>query len=192
MPDHEPVVHTHYGIPLGVEYSTPTHDKKFSEALSREAGERDMAMVRALNPPSRTAPTEPEVRTAILPDDFKEQFARADREIYGRGVAVDRERLLSLGKERFTRLLETDRAARSTQRTIGSKTDLTRWASVEFAFANRGLLTATIPRRKTAEVYSGQGADREAAAQISAFDDLWKITSEPVAVRDIFAFRDEF
>jgi hypothetical protein len=64
---------------------------------------------------------------------------------------------------------------------------------VKFAFANVGLFAASqVPKRRNAEVLSGQGADREAAAQISSFDDLWKITSEPVVVRDVFRFRDEF
>jgi hypothetical protein len=105
MPDHEPVVHTHYGIPLGVEYSTPTHDKKFSEALSREAGERDLAMIRALNPPpGRTqAQTEPKVRAPILAENFSEECARLDREIFERGVPVERKKLLELGKQCFTR-----------------------------------------------------------------------------------------
>jgi len=183
---------SHYGVPLGTEVSLPQHDKKVFEALSREAGERDLAMTRAMNPPPFKAPTQPEVRAPILPENFNEQLARVDREIYERGVAIDRERLLSLGKERFTRLLESDRAARASQRIIGTRIDLTHFESVQFAFANVGAFAAAVPRRKLADVASGRGADREAAAQICGFDDLWKITSEPAAVRDVLAFRDVF
>jgi hypothetical protein len=187
---HEKSSFSHYGVPFGTEVSLPQHSTEVSEAISREAGERDLAMLRAMNPPTFEASTKPSIREPELPADFASNAARLDREIVDRGIAVDREKLLALGKERFARLLEADRLARDEQRVFGTRTDFTRFESVQFALA--GAFAAAIPRRRHAEILSGHGADREAAAQISSFNDLWKLASEPRAVRAVHQFRDEF
>src|SRR4030095_12104569 len=76
---------------------------------------------------------------------------------------------------------------------IGCNADLSDWLSVENAFAITGALSAsTIPRRRMKEIARGTGKDREAVSRISGFDDLWKSTSEPRAVRAVYRFRDLF
>jgi hypothetical protein len=109
-------------------------------------------------------------------------------------VAIDRERLVSIGQKRFKSLLALDREARSLQRVIGHNTDLTAWRSTQFAFAVvRALEVTAVPPRKHADVIAGRGADREAVRKIENFAGLWKGTSsEPQSVRAVYAFRDVF
>jgi hypothetical protein len=187
----EPTSYRSYGVPLGAKVVLPETGHQFSDALAREASERDMAMMKSMNPPAWKPPTEPEVRKPVLPDDFKERLATVDKAIVERGVAIDRTKLVTLGKERFARLLEADHEARA-ERLIGTRIDLTRWFSMQFALGNIGALESPlVPRLKTAEIYAGAGQDREAAAQILGFDDLWKVTQEPRAVRGVYRFRDQ-
>jgi hypothetical protein len=180
-------------VPLGAQIVPPGHDKKFSDTLSREAGERDMAMIRAMNPPTiRKELTRPPIREPELPPDFASRAAKLDKEIVERGIGVDRSKLLALGKERFTKLLALDCEARGEQRIFGPRIDFSRWPGVEFAFARIGAAQASIPERRHSEVLSGAGIDREAVRGIAGFDDLWKTTAEPRAVRAVYAFRDVF
>src|SRR6516225_169866 len=86
------------------------HTRNVAAAAS-EAAERDMAMARAMNPP-RVRIEPPRVRAPVVADDFLEQISALDARIYNRGVALKRDRLLSLGKERFAELLALDRTAR--------------------------------------------------------------------------------
>jgi hypothetical protein len=128
----------------------------------------------------------------VLPDDFQARLDKLDKEIHERGIGISRDRLPALGRERFQELLAKDKAARSLQRVIGTRTDLSSWASVERAVADVNALAAKVPRRRTAEAWAGRGADREEAVKIAGFNDLWKATSEPQAVRDVYSFYDVF
>jgi len=143
-------------------------------------------------PPRTPVPELPYLKQPVLPRDFQVRLNALDRQIHERGVAVSRERLVSLGKEGFTDLLAKDYAARSVQRVIRSKTDLTSWPWVEYTFAMVNGLTTSIKRRRNAEIHAGTGIDREAAGQIKGYDDLWKLNQNQQTVRDIYAFHDAF
>jgi hypothetical protein len=60
------------------------------------------------------------------------------------------------------------------------------------AFATRNALVTAVPKRRAFEQWSGQGADREVAAAIDGFRDLWKATLEQPTVRNVYAFHDAF
>jgi hypothetical protein len=160
---------------------------------SREAAEREAAYVQALSgiPPTPQRPPL-QLRQPALPSDFADALDRFDNEIFARGIAINRQKLLELGRKRFLELLALDRQARTEQRVIGTNCDLTSWPSVADALANISALNAGIPRRKTAEVWIGAGEDREQAGQFAGFADLWKSATEPRAVRAIYAFHDKF
>src|SRR5262249_25605423 len=133
----------------------------------------------------------PPLRGPVLSDDFREQAIALDKQIHSRGVAVNRERLLALGQQRFAELLEKDRTVRSLQRVLFG--DLTSWPDVAASFAAVNALTAHLPPRKTAEQFRGAGKDREQADKIEGFDDLWKASGqEPESVRNILSFHDCF
>jgi hypothetical protein len=151
-----------------------------------------MAYQQALNRPSVPVVEVPPLKQPLLPADVQSRLDALDEGIHARGIAVSRERLLALGKERFQELLAKDGAARGLQRVIGTRTDLGSWTSVKEAFASVNALLTTVPRRKTAEVWAGKGIDREEAAMITGFADLWKAQQEPQAVRDVYAFHDVF
>jgi hypothetical protein len=168
------------------------HDGVVTTA-SHETATREQAELRALNgPPRASKQVLPLLHEPVLPKDFEQQVAALDQAIYERGFAISRDRLLSLGKERFRELLAKDGTARSWQRFIGTRTDLTSWPSVEYAFQLVNGLTTTVPRRKMAEEYAGSGLDREAAGRIASFSDLWKVNQNLPTVRDIYAFHDGF
>jgi hypothetical protein len=187
---------TSYGAPLrGTEVFSPSRSESEKAALtvaSNEAAQRDAAYLRALNPPTTPPPALPSFKQPALGKEFQSRLDALDEKIQGRGIAISHDRLLSLGKERFAQVLELDRAARSVQRVIGTRTDLTSWASVEFAFQQVNGFTTMVPKRKTAEIHTGAGLDREAAAKINGFADLWKCSQERATVRDIYAFHDAF
>jgi hypothetical protein len=173
-----------------------THRRAENEATlaaSREEATREAAYLQALSG-IPTMPHQPplQLRQPVLPSDFADALDRFDNEIFARGIAVNRGKIVALGRKRFQELLALDRAARVEQRVIGTNCDLTSWPSVADAFVNVNALSAGIPRRKTAEVWTGAGEDREQAGQFSGFADLWKSTSEPRAVRAVFAFHDKF
>src|SRR5262249_39992003 len=113
-----------------------------------------------------------------------------DQAVFERGIAISRERLLSLGKARFSELLQADREVRAFQRILF--VDLSQWASVEQSFAIAGALTTIVPRVRTGEASRGGGAERIAAASITGFDDLWKAQAEPQSVRNVLKFCDSF
>ena len=160
--------------------------------LSREKAEREMAFVRALNEPSGRRQGPPPIREPKLPSDFVAKAAALDADILRRGVALSRERLLSLGRKRFDDLIALDGIARQSQRIVGTKTDLTSWQSIQFAFGIAGALVTALTPRTTAEIHAGAGKDREAAGKIEGFADLWKAQPDPQAVRGVYAFRDAF
>ena len=196
MPYERPTVTTHHepffhpSVALEEQRQATTEYKRNVAAAATEAAERDMAYVRALNPPRVPQPEPPQLRQPVLPDGF--DAAAIDEAILERGIAIDRDRILSLGRGRFAELLALDRTARGSQRIIGSSTDLTSWQSVEFAFAQAGALATQVPKRTMTEEMSGSGLDRHAAAQINGFDDLFKATADRQPVRDVLAFHDAF
>jgi hypothetical protein len=96
---------------------------------------RNRAYVRALSRPRAPKPELPPLLKApMLPADFALQGEAIDRAISERGVAVNRDRILSLGSEQFLELLEKDHDVRKDQRIIGTRTDLTSFAQVQYAF----------------------------------------------------------
>ncbi len=165
------------------------------QAASREAVERDHALIRAMNRSSNTRTAElPQLRAPVLPEDFTEQTAQLDNMIFERGIGIDRERLLTLGTERFQELLELDHAARKDQR-ITIAVDLADWRQVEGAFYQLHALRATaVPRRTDLEIGYGKAKDRGQAAAFNGFADLWKAldAGEPETVRNCLAFHDGF
>lgn len=181
--------------PLGMHYETEAAQHAPSTAVT-EAVEREMALVRALNPPPAPTLTEDmiELRRPILPDDFAQRVEALDSKIYERGVVVDRDKLFSLGKDGFEELREADRQARGEQRVFGIRTDFTDFASVFLAFARAGCLTSLpVPQRTTSDQANGHNVELDAVRKVESFDDLWKcFGSEPRAVRYVYGFRDVF
>ena len=165
--------------------------KKISQAASSEQAEREDALLRAINPPRMQRIEPPSLRAPVLPDGFAEQAAALDEEIFNRGVAIDRDRLVSLGRQRFAELLALDRTARSLQRVLIN--DFSSFASVESGFSRVSPLIANVPRRRTADVVAGRGLDREAVSKIESFDDVWKATTAHApTIRNIYNFRGTF
>ena len=159
-------------------------------AASREAFEREMAMLRAMNE-SAGKPEPQTLRKPKLPDDFAAHVAALGRKIYERGVVIDRGRFLSLGRERFAELLAADREAR-TERVIGSRIDLSQFSSVLFAFVHGGA-QLPVPYATMAQQYAGADVELDRARATEGFADLWKFYgSEPRAVRSVYVFRDLF
>jgi len=169
--------------------SDATAHKRMVQAASSEVAEREAAYLRALNPP-RVQVERPSLKQPVLPDGFADQAAAIDQAIFNKGVAINRDKLLALGKQRFQELLQRERTCRAVQRVGGTRTDFSSWASTEFAFAKAGALTTQVPKRKTSEQLAGSGLDREEAARIAGFADLWKTRTEYQAVRDVYAFHD--
>jgi hypothetical protein len=166
--------------------------QEMSLAVSREEAQRDAAYLRALNAPAMPKIPTPSVRQPSLPSGFSDAIDAFDDEILKRGIGISRDKILALGRKRFSELLALDRQARTEQRVIGTNCDFTCWPSVCSTFMNASGLNAGLPRRKTSETWAGAGEDRERAARFSGFGDLWKSTTEPRAVRHIYRFRDAF
>jgi hypothetical protein len=162
-----------------------SHDR---DEASRVATIEQMAIDRAMGRPNVAPPERPVIKAPILPQDFEASTERIDKQILDRGVAIDRNKLVSLGRERFAELLAAERKARSWQRGIG---DFASFESVQ-----RGLHAfeaSQIPRRKTSEQISGAGKDREAVRAIRDWSDLWKLTSERREILDdVYNFHDLF
>jgi hypothetical protein len=158
---------------------------------SNEQAAREASYLRALNPPPVPQPEPPQLRGPSLPDGFN--VAQIDQAIFERGIAISKERLVSLGEERFAQLLLLDRETRQLQRVTGPQTDFTDWPSVAHAFASRNALNSGLAPRKTSEQFAGLGADREQAGQIEGFADLWKAwVHEPQTVKNVYRVRDAF
>jgi hypothetical protein len=156
---------------------------------SSDVGEREAAYMRALSPPQLRSQAPPSLRGPKPWDDVA--AGEIDRAIYERGIAIDRDKLVALGCSRFTELLDKEHAVRSVQRVLFS--DLSSWMSVQFSFAAVTPFRASaVPRRTTAEAFAGTGADKDSAATISGFDDLWKLTEHRQTVKDVLAFQDAF
>ena len=162
-------------------------------AASSEAAQRDMQMMHDLNRGYSMKPSPPQLREPRLHDDHAQRVADLKRKIYERGVAIDRDKLVSLGKKRFDELLAADRVAR-TERIIGTRCDLTSFAGVFYAFAQAGALQhLTVKEPTMHEQLSGVSTQLDEARQVESFRDLFKFfASEPRAVRAIYAFNDRF
>jgi hypothetical protein len=189
---YEPFVSNPYVSPEERSQARAEHGRLVA-AASREAGERDMAYLRALSGmPTTPQQPPPQLRQPVLPSEFVDAMDAFDDEILRRGISVSRDKILALGRKRFGELLSLDRAARQEQRVVGTNCDLTSWTSVHQAFFIVNALGTGIRPRKTSEVWTGCGEDRERAGQFAGFADLWKSVSEPRAVRAVYAFRDKF
>ena len=163
-------------------------DREATVTASREAADRDIAYVRAMNPSPVPKLEARALRQPVMPADF--DAAALDKNIYSRGVAFDRERLVSLGSALFDDLLSRDRDVRSFQRVLFD--DLSSWPSVLQSFAANNALVTNVPSRRNADIVAGRFADREQAARIDSFDDLWKIALEPESARRVLSFHDAF
>lgn len=155
------------------------------QIASSEAAEREMALVRAMNPPPLPKLEARALRRPVLPVGF--DAAQLDQQVFERGVAIDRDRLLSLGKALFDDLLSRDHDVRSFQRVLFN--DLSSWPSVLQSFAANNALVTNIPYRRTADVVAGRHIDREQAARIDDWNDLWKIALEPESARRVLSGR---
>jgi hypothetical protein len=178
----------YYRPPHGTTVITPDQEQHDAAAASREATKEEMAYQRALGRPRVARPELPPIKAPVLPEDFAQRVADLDEAIYARGVPVNADKVVSLGRKRFAALLEADRKARSGQRIA----DLTSFASVQ-----RGLHSfeaSSVPRRTIIEQVAGTGKEREAVRQIRSFEDLWKATAQEreETVTDIYAFHDLF
>jgi hypothetical protein len=168
------------------ELGIPAHD--VGEA-SRIATAEEMDRIRALGRPRLPKPELPPIKAPILSEDFTERIAQLDEEIYERGLTVDKELLVSLGKERFEQLLAADR--KIPRSTLGSNVDVTQFSSVQSAL--HAFEASSVPRRTTREQVAASGKERDQVRRIASFDDLWKFTSERrEVIDDIFACRDLF
>jgi hypothetical protein len=162
-----------------------------AQVASDEQAQREDAYLKALNPPRIAAVEPPSLRQPLLSSGFVDRVDALDQAVFQRGIALDRERLVLLGKARFDDLLALDRDVRAFQRVLFD--DLTSFSSVAASFATVDALTASsVPRVRTAEASRGDGADRTAAASITGWNDLWKAQQEPQSVRNVYRFHDAF
>jgi hypothetical protein len=167
------------------EIGIPQHDR--SEA-ARIAADEEMMLLQSLGRPHVAQPELPLIKTPELSDDFQQRLARLDDEILQRGVAVNSERLVSLGRERFARLLALDRKARTGSPIGGS--DLTRWEPVQNTLG--AFECASITRRSMREQLSGSGKEREQVRVIHDWADLWKSGERLEILDNVYAFHDAF
>ena len=123
-----------------------------------------------------------------------EQIVALDEDIYQRGLAIDKDKLVSLGQERFPQLLAHEREARGEQRAIGLLADLTEWATTFAMFARVGALRAVpVRQRTTHEQLHGLNLELDEVREVRGFADLWKLLPvEPRAVLKMYNFRDAF
>jgi hypothetical protein len=189
----QPVTRTTYGgPPPDTDVFVPSRSQSEKLAIttaSREATQREAAYLAALNRASAPAPVLPRLRE---PELSQEHLNALDRDLLARGVAFDKGKLLALGQKRFQELLAKDSAARAMQRVIGTRTDLSDWASTASAFASVNGLTTPVPRRKLSEQATGTGIERERASEVVCFADLWKVTQNQEIVRSVYSFHDAF
>jgi hypothetical protein len=158
-------------------------------AASHEASERDMAYMKALGRPAITQVAVPPVKTPVLPPEFAQRVAALDEAIYKRGIALDRDKLLGLGKERFAALLAAHRKV--LEDVNASAIDVTSWPSTQSIL--HAFESSVVPRRSMSEQHQGYGKERDQVRKIASFEDLWKDAKERQEVTsDIYAFRDLF
>ena len=170
---------------------------QMSDALataSREQAELEASYRRAMNGPPRHSIQQepPRLRAPELAEDFVQQVTALDEKIFDRGVGFSRERLDSLGREQFQKLLAFDHEARTEQRAIDTGVDLSSWTSVQRrVLAVHNLLAQVpVPRRKISEEYAGINSETDEVRGVAGFNDLWKAAgAEPRAIRAIHVFR---
>jgi hypothetical protein len=161
------------------------HDvKEAAEIASRE----EMAYLRAMGRPRTPQPELPAIKEPVLSDDWPQRIDDLDEAIFGRGIGVDRDRFLSLGRKRFAELLVADRKA--PRSTVGSGLDLTRFENVQQLL--QAYQATTVPARKMREQLAGSGKERDQVRNISDFDDLWKSGERKQVLDDIDGFRRRF
>jgi hypothetical protein len=146
-----------YFRPLLGRLDSPEMQQHDAEEASRAAVLEEMARMRALGAPRLAKPELPFVRQPLLADDFAQKVVELDEKIMSRGIAIDRNKLFELGKERFATLLELDRKV--PRGAIGSSVDLTSFSSVQRSL--HAFEVAAVPRRTTSEQVSGSGKERE-------------------------------
>jgi hypothetical protein len=193
---HEPVITKHGPcfIPASAPNNSGKVDREVVAAASRKAAQRDLALMRALNSATPVVKPELVLRKPILREDYFEQATKLDEAIYRRGVAIDRDRLLELGREWFNQLLVADREARAFQRVIGTRRDLSSWPTVYLPFAQTGALSQIpVPPRKQYEQLYGINKEIDSIREVTGFVDLWKFgRAQPQAIQAITAFHDCF
>jgi hypothetical protein len=188
-------VHGPFFSPRGADPGLqPGKMEELYAAASREESKRDAALLAALNEPPRVAKPELTLKHPRVPEGYEQRIADLDADIYERGIAIDRDRLVSLGEARFQRLLAADREARTLQRVIDIRCDLTRWEAVHHALAQTGALgQVPVPARKTFQQLYGLNKEVDEVREVVDFVDLWKlIRAQPRAIRAISAFREIF
>src|SRR5262245_22736157 len=84
-------------------------------AASREAAAREAAYLAALNRAQPLSTPQVVLRAPKLTANFGQTVAAVDAKIYRRGVAVAKDKLVALGRERFQQLLALDLEARKEQ-----------------------------------------------------------------------------
>jgi len=163
-------------------------------AASREASQREMELTRSRNAPRPLQQPQLTLKAPVISEDFVQQVATLDQKIYERGLAVSRERLMSLGHEVFQRLLAADHEARLEQREIEAGVDLTSWTSVYRALASMNAFASVpVPRRSTHDEWAGVNEDFDEVRKVEGFRDLWKLNDFAArAIRAISNFRDCF
>jgi len=180
-----------YFRPLGADHGifSEAEEKRMAAEASRVASEEEQTYLRALGGPRVRKSELPALKAPSLPQDFEAQVAALDDKITSKGVAIDTDKLLELGKERFTRLLELDR--KIPRHSLGAGIDATRFSSVQNAL--HAFEAASVPRRTTNEQLEGAGKQREAIRQITGWPDLWKATHErQEVIADFYSFHDLF
>ena len=102
LPLRDPMTEQPYFAPLssGHPAGFTQHDR--AEA-SRIAADERMSRDAALGRPLVARPELPPIKEPVLPDNFAQRLAQLDEAISERGVAIDRERLVSLGRMSVSR-----------------------------------------------------------------------------------------
>lgn len=178
-----------YLRPLLGEADSRERQRHDADEAARIASHEQMAYDAGLGRPRVTQPELPPIKAPELPPDFGQRIAELDDAIYCKGVALDRDKLVALGKERFSGLLAADRKAPRGR--SGSGIDLTSFESVQYAL--QAFEASSIPARKMSEQLAGSGKEREQVRLITGWPDLWKATHErQEVIEDLYSFHDLF
>jgi len=176
-----------YFTPLTGTVTSPEGKRRHDEVeASRVAAAEQMEYDRALGRPPMPQPVLPVIKEPIVFQDFADQVAALDQKIFARGVPVNADKLLSLGRARFQTLLELDRKARSWQKIA----DFTRFDSVQDGL--QAFEAASVPRRKSSEEASGDGQEKDQVRPIHDWSDLWKTGEREELLNDVYCFHDGF
>jgi hypothetical protein len=180
-----------YFRPLGADHGifSEAEERRMAAEASRVASEEEAAYLKALGGPRHPKSELPPLKAPVLSADFGQRLEQLDDKITSKGVGIDSDKLLELGKERFTRLLELDR--KIPRHALGAGIDATRFDSVQSAL--HAFEAASVPRRTTNEQLEGAGKEREAIRQITGWPVLWKAAHErQEVIADFYSFHDLF